>query len=257
MPSIAASGSQDVAEGEITGMPMGQSYPLDSSATLPPRAPTAEDSALGDEGQRGGGECWDFIALHWGPLLTNYLHPHPAGIPMSAVALVTSQQRKETPPLSKLQMAVPLDQHSIHCLWCDTIHHLVPAATLHPYQSQHPDPAAPSTSLQRCWLELLLLCDFQTRRDLNRNSVNYMKPVIITFYNCTKSGVDTPDQHCATSVVSRKTRHWHMVVLFAMLNIAGLSSQIIYIGNGNPDLGSKRHCSRQLAVHLVETHMTR
>ncbi|KAJ8869635.1 hypothetical protein PR048_028628 [Dryococelus australis] len=48
-----------------------------------------------------------------------------------------------------------------------------------------------------------------------------------------------------------------MVVLFAMLNIAGINSQIFYFGNGNPDLGSRRHYIRQLAVHLVENHMAR
>ncbi|KAJ8894444.1 hypothetical protein PR048_007098 [Dryococelus australis] len=44
-----------------------------------------------------------------------------------------------------------------------------------------------------------------------------LKPEIITFYNCINSGL------CATHDVSRETRHWSMVVLFAMLTIAGRS----------------------------------
>ncbi|XP_049790133.1 piggyBac transposable element-derived protein 4-like [Schistocerca nitens] len=57
------------------------------------------------------------------------------------------------------------------------------------------------------------------------------KPEIVSFYNSTKGGVDTADQMCASYSVSRNTKRWPMVIFYTMLNVGGINSQVIYLGN--------------------------
>lgn len=58
-----------------------------------------------------------------------------------------------------------------------------------------------------------------------------LKPEVITYYNTHKYGVDIADQMCATYSVQRNTQRWPMMVFFRLLNISGINSQIIYLGN--------------------------
>lgn len=84
------------------------------------------------------------------------------------------------------------------------------------------------------------------------------KPDIITFYNHTKGGVDNLDKLCATYDVARNTRRWPMVIFYALLNVAGINSQIIYVAN-NPDIKSieRRQFLRKLSFDLTEEHLKR
>lgn len=50
------------------------------------------------------------------------------------------------------------------------------------------------------------------------------KPAIITFYNETKVEVDA----CSNFSVANASRRWPMVLFYAMLNITGVNSKVIY-----------------------------
>ncbi|XP_069589943.1 piggyBac transposable element-derived protein 4-like [Ranitomeya imitator] len=76
------------------------------------------------------------------------------------------------------------------------------------------------------------------------------KPEIITFYNATKGGVDTADQMCSTFNVSRNIKRWPMVIFFAMLNLGGINSQVIYLENKLEPL-RRRLYLKKLAHELV------
>ena len=82
------------------------------------------------------------------------------------------------------------------------------------------------------------------------------KPFVITFYNATKGGVDTADQMCATYNVARNIKRWPIVVFFAMLNVAGINSQIIYLGNCLGKI-KRRIFLNMLSKELVAGELTR
>ena len=82
------------------------------------------------------------------------------------------------------------------------------------------------------------------------------KPEIISYYNQHKIGVDMVDKMCSAYDVQRGTRRWSMVVFFSMLNIAGINSQIIYIGNKNEQI-CRRFFLKQLGKDLIHEHLQR
>ena len=53
------------------------------------------------------------------------------------------------------------------------------------------------------------------------------KSEIITYYNATKSGVDTTHQMVRWFISKRKTRRWPMVIFYNMLDISALNAFII------------------------------
>ncbi|KAB0803065.1 hypothetical protein PPYR_00035 [Photinus pyralis] len=83
------------------------------------------------------------------------------------------------------------------------------------------------------------------------------KPEIITYYNSTKGGVDNLDKLCATYNVARNTRRWPMVVLYALLNIAGVNSQLIYAANNKQYSMIRRLYLKKLAIELTKPYLIR
>ena len=81
------------------------------------------------------------------------------------------------------------------------------------------------------------------------------KPEIITFYNTTKSGVDTVDQMCSTYNVARKTNRWLMVVFYSMLNVADINSQIIFQSNNKTDVRQRSRFLKILARDLADDYL--
>ncbi|XP_022906604.2 piggyBac transposable element-derived protein 4-like [Onthophagus taurus] len=57
------------------------------------------------------------------------------------------------------------------------------------------------------------------------------KPIIILDYNATKGGVDAVDEKCGNYSTKRRTRRWSLTMFFRFLDIAGVNSHIIYVGN--------------------------
>ena len=80
---------------------------------------------------------------------------------------------------------------------------------------------------------------------------------MITFYNSTKGGVDTADQICATYNVAKSTKRWPMIVFISMTNVAGINSQVIYLGN-HAGMGVKRRIfQKNLFKELVAVEISR
>ena len=103
---------------------------------------------------------------------------------------------------------------------------------------------------------VILVSTLHVDKEIHPDSGEQQKPSLITFYNATKGGVDTADQMCATYNVARNIKRWPMVVFFAMLNVAGINSQVIYLGNR---LGTikRRIFLKMLSKELVAGELTR
>lgn len=82
------------------------------------------------------------------------------------------------------------------------------------------------------------------------------KPEIISFYNSTKSGVDVVDKLCASYSVARSTRRWPMVIFYHLLNVAGINSRVIFLGNQNK-FCSRREYLKRLGLALLNEQLER
>ena len=82
------------------------------------------------------------------------------------------------------------------------------------------------------------------------------KPQMILDYNKYKGGVDTVDQLCGNFTVVRKTTRWTMAIFFALLNIAGINSQVL-LNFAKPDATTKfrRYFLKNLATSLMKQHL--
>lgn len=81
---------------------------------------------------------------------------------------------------------------------------------------------------------VILTSSMHHHDNIDPDSGEKCKPVIVTTYNETKVGVDVVDQLCASYDCSRNSRRWPMVIFYTMLNVAGINSQVIYKAN-NPN----------------------
>jgi len=88
------------------------------------------------------------------------------------------------------------------------------------------------------------------------------KPVIITHYNQTKSGMDNLDHLAGLFSVTLKTRRWPLVLFFNILDVGAIASFVILIAN-YPDWEKLRRASRRrrfllkLGTDLVEDEINR
>ena len=103
---------------------------------------------------------------------------------------------------------------------------------------------------------VILVSTLEVDKEIDPDSEEQQKPSVITFYNATKGGVDTADQMCATYNVARNIKQWPKVVFFAMLNVAGINSQVIYLGD---HLGTikGRMFLKMLSKELAARELTR
>ena len=103
---------------------------------------------------------------------------------------------------------------------------------------------------------VILVSTLHVDKEIDSDLGERQKPSVITFYNATKGGVDTADKMCATYNVARNIKQWPMVVFFAMLNVAGISSQVIYLENRLATI-KRRIFSKMLSKELVAGELTR
>ncbi|XP_050510423.1 piggyBac transposable element-derived protein 4-like isoform X2 [Diabrotica virgifera virgifera] len=103
---------------------------------------------------------------------------------------------------------------------------------------------------------ILLLSTLHNDHSIDRNTGEKFKPEIITYYNATKLGVDTVDKMIASYSVTRNISRWPMVIFFAMLNIGGINSHVIHIGNRSEFL-KRRVFLKQLSHELVLGQLAR
>ncbi|XP_072389524.1 uncharacterized protein [Diabrotica undecimpunctata] len=93
--------------------------------------------------------------------------------------------------------------------------------------------------------------------DIDINSADKSKSVIVTTYNNTKGGVDIVDKLCASYNCSRNSRRWPMVIFYTLLNVAGINTQVIYKANNGDSNTRRLHLLRDLANALVHPHLKR
>lgn len=92
--------------------------------------------------------------------------------------------------------------------------------------------------------------------DIGVESGEQRKSEVITFYNTTKGGVDAVDELKAENSVSRISYRWPLTIFFALMNIAGVYSQIIYKANTDTTI-SRRQFLKSLGQDLCQPFMVR
>ncbi|KAJ8909550.1 hypothetical protein NQ315_012744 [Exocentrus adspersus] len=102
---------------------------------------------------------------------------------------------------------------------------------------------------------VLMLSTFHNSDSIDPNSTK-QKPEVITFYNCTKGGVDVADKMKAEYSVTRFSNRWPFIVVCSLMNIATINSQIIHKYN-TTNIMSRRQYITSLAKSLIGPHMMR
>ncbi|KAK9736145.1 Transposase IS4 [Popillia japonica] len=102
---------------------------------------------------------------------------------------------------------------------------------------------------------VVLMSSMHFDDSIDASTMEQSKPDIVTFYNSTKSGVDVVDKLGATYNCARNTRRWPMVILYALMNVAGINSQIIYTANNPKTTILRRHYLKSLARELIDEHL--
>jgi len=81
-----------------------------------------------------------------------------------------------------------------------------------------------------------------------------LKPEIIMDYNRTKSEVDTMDYMTENYTVARTSARWPLTIFYALMNIGGINSQIIYQANTKNKI-SRLQFLKTLGRELMEEHV--
>lgn len=106
---------------------------------------------------------------------------------------------------------------------------------------------------------VILLSTLHSDKKIDGNTAEKMKPEIITFYNKTKGGVDTLDQMCNTYSVSRNSRRWPLTLFFALINIAGINAQVIFLNNTSNKMKRRaflKNLAWELTIDLIQYRAT-
>lgn len=89
------------------------------------------------------------------------------------------------------------------------------------------------------------------------NDTTNDKPEIVSFYNATKSGVDTMDMKCSNYSTNRKTRRWPLAIFYYILNIAESNAYNLYKLYPNSQQISRYEFLRKLGLSLVNPYLRR
>ncbi|XP_063222178.1 piggyBac transposable element-derived protein 4-like isoform X4 [Bacillus rossius redtenbacheri] len=98
---------------------------------------------------------------------------------------------------------------------------------------------------------VILLSTMHHDAKIDESTGQKKKPEIITDYNLTKGGVDMVDQLSSLYDVSRNSRRWPLTVFFALMNVAGINSQIIFQSNSKSEM-NRRTYLKTLGLELVK-----
>lgn len=83
------------------------------------------------------------------------------------------------------------------------------------------------------------------------------KPEIISFYNATKSGVDTMDMKCANYSPNRRTRRWPLAIFYYLISMMCVNTEIIHKASKTASTLKRFDFMKLLATNLIKNHMTR
>lgn len=81
------------------------------------------------------------------------------------------------------------------------------------------------------------------------------KPEIISFYNATKSGIDTLDMKCSNYSANRKTRRWPLAVFYHMIAMACSNAHILHSMYSGNEKMLRYDFNRAVAMSLICNHL--
>lgn len=93
--------------------------------------------------------------------------------------------------------------------------------------------------------------------EIDSNTNEERKPVIITDYNDTKFGVDILDKMCHQYDTSRNSRRWPLTLFFHLLNVRGVNAINIFRANNNEQNVVRREYLSTLALELMKPAVNR
>ncbi|GBN29910.1 hypothetical protein AVEN_253447-1 [Araneus ventricosus] len=85
---------------------------------------------------------------------------------------------------------------------------------------------------------MILVSSLHNDKAIDPESREQRKPDMVIFYNFPKDGFETEDEMCITyniHYLNRSLNRWQ-TVKFTMLNMSGISSQVIFLGNQQESL---------------------
>ena len=81
------------------------------------------------------------------------------------------------------------------------------------------------------------------------------KPEIITFYNATKSGVDTLDMKCSNYSANRRTRRWPLAIFYHLLAVSCSNGYVLYEHFEKADKMSRFDFMKVLGLSMTKNHL--
>lgn len=101
---------------------------------------------------------------------------------------------------------------------------------------------------------VILISSMHDSDDIDESTGDLMKPIVITFYNSTKGGVDLVDKMKGEYTVARVSFRWPLRIFFSLLDIGAINAQIILNGNTGESF-TRRNLLKTLAFELMKPHM--
>lgn len=80
------------------------------------------------------------------------------------------------------------------------------------------------------------------------------KPEIISFYNATKSGVDTLDYKCSNYSTNRRTRRWPLAIFYHLISLSCANSHVVY-SSIQPQKIERFDFMKAIGMSLIKKHM--
>lgn len=80
------------------------------------------------------------------------------------------------------------------------------------------------------------------------------KPEIISFYNATKSGVDTLDYKCSNYSTNRRTRRWPLAIFCHLISLSCANSHVVY-SSIQPQKIERFDFMKAIGMSLIKKHM--
>lgn len=81
------------------------------------------------------------------------------------------------------------------------------------------------------------------------------KPEMVSFYNSTKSGIDTLDQKCSVYSANRKTRRWPLAVFYHMVSMTCSNAHVLFNLFGNTKQMSRYDFLKSVALSLSYNYL--
>lgn len=81
------------------------------------------------------------------------------------------------------------------------------------------------------------------------------KPEIISFYNSTKSGVDTLDMKCSNYSCNRRTRRWPLAIFYHLVSVSCCNAFVLHRHIMENKASSRFHFMETLGLSLITPHM--